>query len=82
MGFLDVDSMTVSMTRLVPEHLTLHGAASAILAGVATNSLTKVAIGVFTGRGRFAVGVAAACIGSTVVGGLVFLATRMWVGQD
>lgn len=75
MGLIDVDAMTVSMTRLVPELLTLHGAAYAILAGVATNGLTKVAISALMGRGWFTVGVAAACIGSTIAGGLTLLAT-------
>jgi uncharacterized membrane protein (DUF4010 family) len=75
MGLFDVDAMTVSMTRLVPESLNLHGAAYAILAGVATNSLSKVAISALIGRGWFAVGVAVACIGSTVAGGLILLVT-------
>lgn len=75
MGLFDVDAMTVSMTRLVPELLSPHGATYAILAGVAANSLSKVAISAFIGRGRFAIGVATACIVSTVAGGLILLAT-------
>jgi uncharacterized membrane protein (DUF4010 family) len=79
MGFFDVDSMTVSMTRLVPQYLNLHGATYAILAGVATNSLSKVAISTLIGRGWFAVGVTIACIGSTIAGGLTLLATTALV---
>ena len=75
MGFFDVDAMTVSMTRLVPEPLNPTGAAYAILAGVAANSLSKVAISAVIGRGWFAAGVAVACIGSAVAGGLTLLAT-------
>jgi uncharacterized membrane protein (DUF4010 family) len=75
MGLFDVDSMTVSMTRLVPEHLHLRGAAYAVLAGVAANSLSKAVIGTVIGRGWFAAGAAFACIGSTVAGGLTLLAT-------
>jgi uncharacterized membrane protein (DUF4010 family) len=75
MGFLDVDAMTVSMTRLVPEQLDLHNATYAILAGVATNSLSKVLISAFLGGGWFAVSVSAACIGCCVAGGLALLLT-------
>lgn len=51
------------------EYLNLHGATYGILAGVATNSLSKVAISTLIGRGWFAVGVTIACIGSTIAGG-------------
>jgi uncharacterized membrane protein (DUF4010 family) len=79
MGFFDVDAMTVSMTRLVPEPLNPHGAAYAILAGVATNSLSKVAISTLIGRSWFAMGVTVACIASTVAGALTLLATMKLV---
>jgi uncharacterized membrane protein (DUF4010 family) len=75
MGAFDVDAMTVSMTRLVPEYLNLRGAAYAILAGVAANSLSKVVIGAVIERGGFALRVAVACVGSTAVGGLTLLAS-------
>ncbi len=81
MGFFDVDSMTVSMTRLVPDQLTLRSASYAVLAGVATNSLTKVAIGSLIGRGRFARRVTLACVCSIAAGGLTLLATIALEGQ-
>jgi uncharacterized membrane protein (DUF4010 family) len=54
MGLFDVDAMTVSITRLVPQPLPAEAAAYAILAGVAANGLTKVVIGVIFAPGRFA----------------------------
>ena len=81
MGFFDVDSMTVSMTHLVPEHLTPRSATYAILAGVATNSLTKVAISSLIGRGRFAKGVAVSSVSSIVAGGATLLATMAFVDR-
>jgi uncharacterized membrane protein (DUF4010 family) len=81
MGFFDVDSMTVSMTRLVPQNLDLRGATYAILAGVATNSFSKVAIGALIGRGWFAIAVAIACVGSIIAGWLALLATLALVGS-
>ena len=41
MGFADVDAVTVAMARLVPQPLGVQGAAYAILAAVATNTLSK-----------------------------------------
>jgi uncharacterized membrane protein (DUF4010 family) len=79
MGFFDVDSTTVSMTRLVPEHLSPRSATYAVLAGAATNSFTKVAISLLIGRGRFAKGVAAGCISSIVAGGSTLIATMTFV---
>lgn len=65
MGLFDVDAMTVAMSRLVPESLTIRTASLAILVGVVSNTLAKVAIAAAIGRGRFALDVgmvAAACI--------------------
>jgi uncharacterized membrane protein (DUF4010 family) len=57
-GFADVDSVTISMARLAPDTLTFDSAAHAILAAVASNTLSKIAIGVAIGRGRFAAAIA------------------------
>jgi uncharacterized membrane protein (DUF4010 family) len=54
LGLFDVDAVTVSMTRLVPQPLSLRDGAFAILAAVASNTLSKVVIGAGLGRGRFA----------------------------
>ena len=53
-GLADVDSVTVSMARLVPEPLGSMAASLAILAAVASNMLSKLGIAVSIGRGRFA----------------------------
>jgi len=42
MGLVDVDAVTVAMTRLVPEPLAGTGAVLAILAAVASNTLSKL----------------------------------------
>jgi uncharacterized membrane protein (DUF4010 family) len=67
MGLFDVDAMTISMSRLVPDSLDSSGAILAILAGVASNTLVKVAMAGLIGRGRFALYV--------VLASLVFLGT-------
>jgi uncharacterized membrane protein (DUF4010 family) len=46
------------MTRLVPEPLTVGVGAFAILAAVASNTLSKFLIGAGVGRGRFALDLA------------------------
>ena len=74
MGFADVDAVTVAMARLVPQPLGVRGAAYAILAAVATNTLSKLAIGAMIGRGRFAIAVAVMSVG---VAGAALLA--LWV---
>jgi uncharacterized membrane protein (DUF4010 family) len=53
-GLVDVDSVTVSMARLTPNPLDLEHAAYAILAAVASDTVSKVGIGAVIGRGWFA----------------------------
>ncbi len=67
MGLFDVDAMTVSMTRLVPQ---LHDrlAAFAILAGVASNTLSKVIIAAVIAPRVFATRVAVGSLVSIVAG--------------
>jgi uncharacterized membrane protein (DUF4010 family) len=55
MGLADVDAVSVAMARLAPAPLSVHHAAYAILAAVASNTLSKLAIGAVVGRGSFAV---------------------------
>jgi uncharacterized membrane protein (DUF4010 family) len=57
LGLFDVDAVTVSMTRLVPQPLSLRVGALAILAAVVSNTLSKLVIGAALGRGRFALGI-------------------------
>ena len=53
-GLADVDSVTVSITRLTPRPLSAESAAFAILAAVASDTVSKIAIGAVIGSGRFA----------------------------
>jgi len=57
-GLADVDSVTVSVAHLAPGVLTLEHGAYAILAGAASNTVSKAAIGATIGRGRFAAEIA------------------------
>jgi uncharacterized membrane protein (DUF4010 family) len=54
LGLADVDAITISMARLVPEPLSQVAAAQAILAAVASNMVSKLALSAGIGRGRFA----------------------------
>jgi uncharacterized membrane protein (DUF4010 family) len=69
MGLFDVDAMTVAVARLMPEPDS-RTAAFAVLAGVASNTLSKVAIAAIIGRGAFARGFIAISAGSVLAGGL------------
>lgn len=55
LGLADVDAVTVSVSRLVPEPLGPSAAGLAILAAVASNMVAKLVVGGVLGRGRFAV---------------------------
>lgn len=64
-GLVDVDSVTVSTVDLVPARLNPAQASAAILAAVASDTISKIGIGAMIGRGRFAAqiaGMAALCI--------------------
>jgi uncharacterized membrane protein (DUF4010 family) len=75
MGLFDVDAMTVSLTRLVPEPLDVRPATWAILTGVASNTFSKAVIGSVLARGTFAIELIAMSVASVVVGWLVVLLT-------
>ena len=76
-GLVDVDLVAVAMARLPSYTLSLEGAAYAILAAAASDTVSKVAIGAVIGRGRFAaqigimaalcLSIAAAVLGLTLV---------------
>ena len=68
----DVDAVTVSMTRLTPQPLSLPDAALAILAAVASNNVAKTVIGVVAGRGAFALEIAVLTLLCLVGGGLAY----------
>ncbi len=70
MGLADVDAVTVSMARLVPQPLAPTVATFAILAAVLSNTASKLVIGAVVGRGRFAVEVAAMSAACIAAGGI------------
>jgi uncharacterized membrane protein (DUF4010 family) len=54
MGLADVDAVAVSMAQLAPQPLSTAAASYAILAAVASNTASKLALGAAIGRGWFA----------------------------
>jgi uncharacterized membrane protein (DUF4010 family) len=70
-GLVDVDSVTISMARLPANTLSIEGAAYAILAAVASDTVSKVAIGAVIGRGRFAAEIGMMAILCLLVAGVI-----------
>src|SRR5262249_61390180 len=68
-GLADVDAVTVSMVRLPPDPLSRARAVTAILAAVASDTVSKIAIGGAIGRGWFAADLAVLAAGCLAVGG-------------
>jgi uncharacterized membrane protein (DUF4010 family) len=77
-GLVDVDSVTISMARLTPGILSLNGAAYAILAAVASDTISKIVIGAGIGRGRFAGEIGAMAVFCFVAAGLA-LGLTFWL---
>jgi uncharacterized membrane protein (DUF4010 family) len=77
LGLADVDAVTVSMSRLTPQPLSLQNAALAILAAVVSNNLSKIAIGAAVGRGAFAVEIAIMAALCFAAGALAFWAAGL-----
>jgi uncharacterized membrane protein (DUF4010 family) len=73
-GLADIDSVTVSMARLVPAPLDNLDATRAILAAVASNMLSKLVIAATAGGGRFAGEVTALTVVCLAAGALGFWA--------
>jgi uncharacterized membrane protein (DUF4010 family) len=74
-GIADIDAITVSIARLTPETLSASDAAFAILAAVASNTVSKVAIGAAIGGGAFAIDIAAMALACLVVGSVALWLT-------
>src|SRR6266566_998704 len=68
-GLVDVDAVTVSMVRLTPDTLSRTQAVLGILAAVASDTVSKIAIGAAIGRGWFAADLAVLACGCLAVGG-------------
>ena len=79
-GLADIDSVTIAMSRLVPLPLSDIGAASAILAAVASNMLSKLTIAAAIGHGRFAGEVAVMTAGCWLAGALGLWGTLTLAG--
>jgi uncharacterized membrane protein (DUF4010 family) len=73
-GLVDVDAITVSVARLAPEPLGNQPATIAILSAVATDTISKVAIGAVIGRGRFALEIGAMALACFAAG-----AAALWM---
>ena len=73
-GLVDVDAITVSVARLAPEPLGNQAATIAILSAVATDTISKVAIGGVIGRGRFALEISAMALACFAAG-----AVALWM---
>jgi uncharacterized membrane protein (DUF4010 family) len=80
MGFADVDAVTAAMTRLVPQPLSVAGATFAILAAVASNTLSKLVMGVAIGRGRFARELIVVFVLALAAGGAALWITLAFLG--
>lgn len=68
LGLADVDTVTISLARLVPAPLDPTSASAAILVAVASNMVSKLALAAAIGRGRFAVEVAAMTVACWLAG--------------
>ena len=73
-GVADVDAVSVAMARLAPLTLRPRSAALASIAAVATNTISKIAIGVVIGRGRFAAEIAVMALACFITG-----AATLWM---
>lgn len=78
-GLVDVDSIAVSMGRLVPGTLDRWSGAMAILLAVATDTISKIGIGAAIGRGAFALEIAGMALACFIAGGLAFWLTVWFV---
>jgi uncharacterized membrane protein (DUF4010 family) len=79
LGLADVDAVAVSMARLVPQPLSAAEAGLAVLAAVATNTLSKLIIGAVIGGGVFARDIAIMAGACLLGGGLTLWATMLWL---
>jgi uncharacterized membrane protein (DUF4010 family) len=79
-GLFDVDAITVSVARLAPEPLSNQAATFAILSAVATDTISKIAIGGVIGRGRFALEISAMALTCLAAGGVAFWITSAIIG--
>jgi uncharacterized membrane protein (DUF4010 family) len=80
LGLADVDAVTVSMARLAPQPLSAESASYAIMAAVATNTVSKLVMAAAIGRGRFAAEVAVMSVAAIIVASAALWVVVMLVG--
>ncbi|HET7680180.1 MAG TPA: DUF4010 domain-containing protein [Xanthobacteraceae bacterium] len=78
LGLTDVDAVSIAMARLAPQTLNNREAAWAIIAAVASNTVSKAAIGAVIGRGRFAAEVLLMALGCIITGAAALWVTFAW----
>jgi uncharacterized membrane protein (DUF4010 family) len=71
-GSVDVDAISVSLARMTPQSLAEREAILAILAAVAADTVSKIAIGAGIGCGRFAMRITMMATGSLAAGAVAF----------
>jgi uncharacterized membrane protein (DUF4010 family) len=79
MGIADVDAITVSIASLGSRVLSDQSAAFAILSAVATNMLSKLAIGAAIGNGRFALYLAIVSMACFAAAGIALWLTLVFM---
>lgn len=79
-GIGDADAIAISMARLAPEQISASAAAWAVLAAVASNTVSKMVMGVMWGGRRFAVPVTVVTV-AALVAALGALAVAGWLGS-
>jgi uncharacterized membrane protein (DUF4010 family) len=79
-GLADVDSITVSIARLVPSPLHALDAGAAILVAVVSNMLSKLTLAAVIDRGRFAVQAAVMTAACWLAGVATLWATLAFTG--
>lgn len=79
-GLVDVDAISISLARMTPQSLAEREAIVAILAAVATDTVSKIAIGAAIGRGRFAMRIMTMAVCCLAAGAAGFWAAVTIVG--
>jgi len=79
-GIGDADAIAISMARLAPEQISASAAAWAVLAAVASNTVSKMVMGVMWGGRRFAVPVTVVTV-AALAAALGALAVAGWLGS-
>jgi uncharacterized membrane protein (DUF4010 family) len=80
-GLVDVDAITVSLARLTPQPLGTRDATIAILSAVATDTISKIAIGCIIGRSRFAIEITIMAVSCLVAGAAALWATLTYLAN-